>query len=90
MHMLATNYIRISNVSYSFRHDTFSQGVPKCFRQKVFILYYESNVVFCEVTGLRVNRGVGLGIEVSCVDKFYRSDHINKVEKLLRNSKNCI
>ena len=51
----------------------------------IFFLKYDSNVVFCEVTGRRVNHGVGLGIEVSCVYKFYGCrSHINKLEELLR------
>ena len=40
-------------------------------------LNYDSNVVFCEVTGPRVNRGVGLGMEVPCVYKFMVADLIS-------------
>ena len=44
-----------------------------------FFLRYDGNVVFCEVTGERVNRGVQLGVEVPCVYKFYgRRSHITK------------
>ena len=64
MHMLVTYYVHIKK-----RHDTFSKGVPKHFRRSMFILYNDGDVVFCEVTGGRVNRGSGLGTEVSRVDK---------------------
>ena len=48
-----------------------------------FFLNYDGNVVFCEVTGPRVNRGVGLGMEVPCVYKFYgRRSHIKKLEDI--------
>ena len=52
MHMLAINYmyyVGILTQLHHFRHDRFSQRVPKHFRQKVFILYYGGNVVFREV-----------------------------------------
>ena len=36
-----------------------------------FFLRYDGNVVFCEVCGERVNRGIQLGEEVLCIYKFY-------------------
>ena len=49
-----------------------------------FFLGYVGNVGFCEVTGPRLNRGVGLGVEVPCVYKFYgRQSHVGKLEELL-------
>ena len=36
-----------------------------------FFLRHDGNVVFCEVTGERLNRGVQLGVEVPCVYRFY-------------------
>lgn len=48
-----------------------------------FFLGYDGNVVFCEVTGERLNRGVQLGLEVPCAYKFYgRRTHIDKLKKL--------
>ena len=45
---------------------------------------YDGNVVFCEVTGERLNCGVQLGLEVPCVYKFYgRWTHVAKLKKLL-------
>ena len=54
-----------------------------------FFLRYDGNVVFCEVSGERVNRGVQLGVEVPCIYKFYgRRSHIKKLKELLSlNSK---
>ena len=47
-------------------------------------------MVFCEVTGRRVNRGVGLGMEVPCVNKFYgRQAHIKKLQEIV-NSDNSL
>ena len=41
-----------------------------------FFLWYDGNMVFCEVTSERVNQ---LGVEVPCVYKFYgRRFHITK------------
>ena len=51
-----------------------------------FFLRYDGNVVFCEVSGERVNRGVQLGVEVPCIYKFYGcQSHIKKLKAL--NSK---
>ena len=51
-----------------------------------YFLNYDSKVVFCEFTGRNVNRGVGLGIEVPCVCKFYGCpSYINKLNELLRS-----
>ena len=55
-----------------------------------FFLKYDGNAVFCEATGRRVNCGVGLGMEVSCVYKFYgRQAHIKKLQKIV-NSDNSL
>ena len=49
-----------------------------------FFLRYDGNVVFCEVTGERVNRGVQLGVEVPCIYKFCgRRSHITKLKELV-------
>ena len=48
-------------------------------KSHLFFLNYDGNVIFCEVTGRRLNREVELGIEVPRVYKFYeRQSHINK------------
>lgn len=59
--------------------------VPKAVSRVVFFfLGYDGNVGFCEVTGPRLNRGVGLGVEVPCVYKFYgRQSHVRRLEELL-------
>ena len=45
----------------------------------IFFINYDDNVIFCEVTGQRLNRGVGLGLAVPCVYKFYEcQSHINE------------
>ena len=45
---------------------------------------YNGNVVFCEVTGRRVNHGVELGMEVPCVYKFYgHQAHIKKLQEIV-------
>ena len=36
-----------------------------------YFLAYDGNVGFCRITGPRVNRGIGLGVEVPCVYLFY-------------------
>ena len=49
-----------------------------------YFLSYDGNVGFCEVTGARLNRGVGLGMEVPCVYKFYGiKAHLQKLQELL-------
>ena len=51
-----------------------------------FFLRYDGNLVFCEVTGKRLNGGVQLGVEVPCVHKYYgRQTHIDKLKKLVVN-----
>ena len=53
-----------------------------------FFLRYDSNFVFCEVTGERLNHGVQLGVEVPCVYKYYgRQTHIDKLKELVVNVK---
>ena len=47
-----------------------------------FFLRYEGNVVFCEIAGERLNRGVQLGVEVPCLYKFYgRELHLAKLKE---------
>ena len=60
--------------------------VPKSLRKITsFSLNYHGNMIFCEVTGQRLNRVVRLGIEVPCVYRFYgHQSHINILEELLR------
>ena len=36
-----------------------------------FFLAYDRNVAFCHITGLSLNRSVGLEVEVPCVYRFY-------------------
>ena len=49
-----------------------------------FFLNYDGNVAFREVTGRRVNRRVGFGMEVPCVYRFYgRLAHIEILQELL-------
>ena len=51
-----------------------------------FFLRDNGNFVFCDVTGERLNCGVQLGVEVSCVYKYYgRQTHIDKLKKLVVN-----
>ena len=59
--------------------------VPKALSKITsFFLKYDGNVVFCEVTGRRVNHGVGLRMEVPCVYKFYgRQAHIKKLQEIV-------
>lgn len=76
-------------------HDRFAVAVLKdgevvghipCTLSKLtsFFLRYDGNVVFCEVTGERLNRGVQLGVEVLCVYKFYgRQSHLDKLKALV-------
>ena len=50
-----------------------------------FFLNNDGNVAFCEVTGRRVNCGVGLGMEVPCVYRFHGClAHIKKLQELLK------
>ena len=49
-----------------------------------FFLKRVGSVGFCEVTGSRVNRGVGLGLEVPCIYKFYgRQSYLDRLQTLL-------
>ena len=59
--------------------------VPKTLSKiTFFFLRYDGNVVvFCKVTGERVNRSVQLGMEVPCGFKFYgHRSHIAKLKEL--------
>ena len=64
--------------------------VPQVISRVIFyFLGYDGNVGFCEVTGPRLNRAVGLGVEVPCLYKFYgRQSHVRRLERLLE-SKNA-
>jgi len=59
--------------------------VPKALSKITsFFLKYNGILVFCEVTGRRVNRGVGLGMEVPCIYKFYGCQaHIKKLQEIV-------
>lgn len=60
--------------------------VPE-FRSKLifYFLGYDGNVGFCKVTGARLNQGVGLGVEVPCVYKFWgRNSHLQKLQELIQ------
>ena len=49
-----------------------------------FFLKRVESVGFCEVTGSRVNRGVGLGLEIPCTYKFYgRQAYLDRLHTLL-------
>ena len=53
-------------------------------RTTSFFLRHDGNVVFCEVTGVWVNRGVQLEVEVFCLYKFYgRRPYITKLKELV-------
>ena len=62
--------------------------VPKSVSKMVScFLRYDDNTGFCGITGSRVNRDVGLGVEVPCVYKFYgRAAYIDKLKILLESS----
>ena len=57
--------------------------VPKYVSRVIcFFLKRVGSVGFCKVAGSRVNRGIGLGLEISC--KFYgRQDYLDRLQKLL-------
>ena len=63
--------------------------VPRNISQVVsFFLSHSGNVGFCNITGPRVNRGVGLGLEVPCVYKFYgKKVYLKKLTELLGDVK---
>ena len=49
-----------------------------------FFLKRVESVGFCEVTGSRVNRGVGLGLEIPCTYKLYgRQTYLDQLQTLL-------
>ena len=59
--------------------------VPKYVSRDIcFFLKRVGSVGFCEVTGSRVNRGVGLGLEIPCTYKFYgRQVYLDRLQTLL-------
>ena len=59
--------------------------VPKYVSRVIcFFLKRVESVGFCEVTGSRVNRGVGLGLEIPCTYKFYgRQAYLDRLQTLL-------
>ena len=59
--------------------------VPKhASRVVCFFLKRVESVGFCEVTGSRVNRGVGLGLEIPCTYKFYgHKAYLDRLQTLL-------
>lgn len=53
-------------------------------RMTSFFLRHDGIVVFCEVTGARVNHGVQLGIDVLCLYKIYgRGPYITTLKELV-------
>ena len=78
-------------VEHTNPHDSFAVAVekdgtavghiPKNISRIVsFFLKKDGNVGFCEVTGTKVNRGAGLGLEIPCVYRLY--GHQKYVERL--------
>lgn len=61
--------------------------VPKCVSRVIsYFLKKDSSSGLCEVhvTGSRVNRGVGLGLEIPCKYKFYgRQAYVERLQSLL-------
>ena len=59
--------------------------VPKYVSRVIcFFLKRVESVGFCEVTSSRVNRGVGLGLEIPCTYKFYgRQAYLDRLQTLL-------
>ena len=59
--------------------------LPKSLTQFAsFFLLKKDSVITCEVTGCRLNRGVGLALEVPCVYHFSgRDKYIKKLRALL-------
>ena len=81
------------------RHDEFAVAVEKdeeivghlpqhmC-RIVSYFLNYSGNIASCTVTGQRINRGVGLGVEVPCIYKFVgQTLYIDRLKELLCNKK---
>ena len=60
--------------------------VPKTVSKAVyFFLNKDAHSSFCEVTARSTNRGVDLGVEVSCVYRIYgRQSHIDRLSQLLQ------
>ena len=59
--------------------------VPKNISKTVsFFLKKDGSSGFCEVTGSRLNRGVGLGLEIPCLYRLYgRQVYVERLKKLL-------
>ena len=59
--------------------------VPKYVSRVVcFFLKRVGGVGFCEVTGIKINRGVGLGLEIPCIYKFYgHQAYLDRLQALL-------
>ena len=81
------------------RHDEFAVAVEKdeeivghlphrmC-RIVSYFLNYSGNIASCTITGQRINRGVGLGVEVPCTYKFIGQKlYIDRLKELLLNKK---
>ena len=59
--------------------------VPKRVSRVIsYFLKKDSSSGLCEVTGSRVNRGVGLGLEIPCRYKFYgHQAYVERLQSLL-------
>ena len=59
--------------------------VPKYVSRVIcFFLKRVESVGFCKVTSSRVNRGVGLGLEIPCTYKFYgHQAYLDRLQTLL-------
>ena len=68
------------------------EHVPKAMSKITsFFLKYDGSVVFCDVIGRRVNRDVGLGMEVPCVCKFYEHQaHIKKLQEIVNSDDSLV
>ena len=65
--------------------DTIVGHVPRSKSKVVhYFLRKTESVGFCEVTGGRVNRGVGFGVEVPCIYKFYgQKAYVQRLQLIL-------
>ena len=69
------------------KNDQFVSHIPKPVSRAVsYFLSREGHSSLCEVTGNRLNRGVGLGVEVPCTYRFYgRQSYIDRLNHLLQS-----
>ena len=60
--------------------------VPELFNRQFYFLQRDGHTGCCEVTGEKINRGIGVGLEIPCKYRLrHRSVYVKKLSSIINN-----